>query len=281
MSSDPPSDKASIFLKALRGVLRPLVRALVAQGIGAPAFYRLVKQTYVDVAAETLGQGATDSRISVMTGVHRRDVKDMRATSLTDDADIRRKVSTLTTVVGRWLGGDDTTDDTGQPIPLPRSRAEGVSFEALVQSVSRDIRPRTILDELLRQKIVTRVDDMVHLNLDSLIGPADLDQRMHFFAANLGDHMNAAVENLLEDAPTNLERAVFYNNLTDQSIAKIEAEARLLSNDALMKINKQARALQDADSTLSRNTNSFRFGVFFFHAKAKDGTKGTNDNDIS
>lgn len=276
MSTPVPPTPTDLFEKALRGILRPLVRALIAKGVTAPALYRILKQTYVDVSTDTLGEDATDSRISVATGVHRRDVKEMRELRDKGAADARRKVSTLSTVVGRWLGSDDTTDAQGGPIPLPRSSKIGPNFEALVQSVSRDVRPRTILDELIRQNIATLDGDTVTLSLDALVGPADFDQRVHFFAHNLGDHMNAAVENLLDETPQHLERAVFYNHLSKDAISEIETNARTLSNDLLLTINKQARTLQDRDVQEGTGTQRFRFGVFFYQENEDDAEEGNN-----
>jgi hypothetical protein len=269
-----------MFDKALRGILRPLVRAMIAKGVTAPALYRIVKQTYVDVAIDTLGEGATDSRVSVLTGVHRRDVKDMRGLRDAGAEDARRKVSILSTVVGRWLGGDETTDAAGSPITLERSRGQGVTFEGLVQSISRDIRPRTVLEELLRQNIVTvDAQDRVTLSLDALVGPKDFDQRVHFFAHNVGDHMNAAVENLLDDDPQHLEQAVFYTHLSEASVAQIEAEARSLSREALLSVNKLARSLQDADIKAADDAHRFRYGVFFFQEDEGTTPNGETSND--
>lgn len=274
MDPTEPQDKTPLFTKALKAILRPLVRVLISEGIPAPEFYRILKQTYVDVSAETLGPSATDSRISVMTGVHRRDVKEMRALTDGDAADLRRKVSTLSTVVGRWLGGANTTDETGAPLPLPRSGPGGDTFEALVQSVSRDVRPRTILDEMIRQKLVSVEGDTVVLSLDALVGPADLDQKVHFFASNVGDHMNAAVENLLSEDPTHFERAVFYNYLSQASVQELEREARELSGRALLRINKKAHALQKQDVADGSGKHRFRYGIFFYQEDEADSAEG-------
>ena len=83
-----PFTKSSLFEQAVRAILRPLVRALIAQGVTAPSFYRIIKQTYVEVAANAAGNAATDSQVSVMTGVHRRDVKTLRAAETDADASV-------------------------------------------------------------------------------------------------------------------------------------------------------------------------------------------------
>ena len=47
MNNADPSPKAEVFERALKSVLRPMMRMLISKGIAAPAFYRLVKQTFV------------------------------------------------------------------------------------------------------------------------------------------------------------------------------------------------------------------------------------------
>lgn len=254
--------KSSIFERALRGMLRPLVRALIAQGVTAPAFYRILKRTYVEVAAEELRDAATNSAISVATGVHRRDVKTFRQPLDAESEKDRKSFSKLATVVGRWLSDPNFLDASGDPKPLPRTGA--VSFDRLVEDVSRDVRPRAVLDELVRQEVVRLEDDQVVLDPAALVGSANLDQKLHFFSLNLGDHMNAAVDNLLAEKAPFLERAVFYNLLTKDSVETIEAETRELWIDALRKINATARTRQLQDQDNADATHRFRFGVFFY-----------------
>lgn len=273
-----PFSKSSLFERAVRRILRPLVRALIAQGVTAPALYRIVKQTYVEVAADDLGDAATDSRINVMTGVHRRDVKEFRTRDQTESEETQRKVSILLTVVGRWMSDPDYLDN-GAPRALPRFASNGPSFEALAQSVSRDIRPRTVLDELTRQKITALEEDHVHLLAEGLVGSADTDQKLHFFAHNLGDHMQAAVENLLSEDPQHLERAVFYNHLDETSVNAIETDARRISMDSLRQINALAAGYQAQDTTKPSATHRFRFGVFFYKEDEIADAKGKTADD--
>jgi hypothetical protein len=189
--------RATAFSKAVQWLLRPLVRALIAQGVTALALYQVIKRIYVEVAEEELaraGEKPTDSRINVLTGVHRRDIRAFRTRAESGEAETRRKVTIIATVLGRWLGDPATTDAEGRARPLPRSSDGGASFDALVEGVSRDIRPRAVLDELTRQGLVAIDPEsgLIELRAEAFFGPADLDQRVHFFAANLGDHIAAA-----------------------------------------------------------------------------------------
>lgn len=270
-------------MKSVAGLLRPLVRALIAQGVTAPALYRLVKRIYVDVAEQDYRLGdepPTDSRISMLTGVHRRDVREFRRGSGGETAETRQKVTTIATVLGHWLASAETTDANGQPLPLPRSAKEGPSFDAMVEAVSRDVRPRTVLDELLRQNLVEMdAADRVCLRSDAFLGPADLEQKIFFFSENVGDHIAAAVDNLLAEEPAFMERAVFYNRLMPGSVDEIETTARRLGGELLVEVNRMANERQAEDVALSGSTERFRLGVFFYRENSQDRRdEGTDDD---
>lgn len=268
------SSPAEIFARVLKGLMRPLVKAMIAHGLTAPAVYRLLKEVFVEVAERDFaldGKSPTDSRISVLTGVHRKDVRAIREAGPDDGANLRDRVTAMASVIGRWLADPETTDAEGRPLALPRQAAEGPSFERLAMSVSTDIRPRTVLDELLRQRLVVADQETGLLRLDSgaFIGPAETQQKIHFFSQNVGDHIAAATANLLaEESETPfIERAVFYNRLTPASVDALEAEARRLGADALTRLNRDAFRRQAADQERDDADERFRFGVFFYRAK--------------
>ncbi|MEM0944498.1 MAG: DUF6502 family protein, partial [Pseudomonadota bacterium] len=235
--------------------------------VTAPALYRILKQVYVDVAERDFlleGERQTDSRISMLTGVHRRDVKALRGADRTAETATQEKVTTLASVIGRWLAGPGTVGPDGVPKPLPRSEGDGPTFDTLVRSVSKDIRPRTVLDELARQGLVSQEDGLITLRADAFLGPADPDQKVVFFAENVGDHIAAAVDNLLAEDPRFMERAVFYNRLTPASVDDLEGIAREAGGDLLMRLNSLANEKQTGDLEAPDGTHRFRFGIFFF-----------------
>ena len=142
------------LLSALRRLLRPLVKLLTAQGLTYPMLADLLKQIYVDVAVRefALGEAApTDSRVSLLTGVHRKDVKRLRGAPVTDEA-MPAAVALGAQLAAAWTTRRELRDRNGRPRPLPRlaSQGGGRSFEALVASISKDIRARPLLDEWLR-----------------------------------------------------------------------------------------------------------------------------------
>ena len=284
MSAENANVPTEVFARVLRGILRPLIRALIARGMTAPAFYRLTKQIYVEVADAEFGlegERPTDSRISILTGVHRRDVKEMRAADLNADEAVQHKVNAITTVLGRWLASAATTDGGGRPRPLQRS-GEG-SFDELVASVNRDVRPRTILDEMIRQNLVfLDASGLLHLRAEAFVGPDDMDQKVFFFGENVGDHIAAATDNLLSEDPKHLERAVFYNHLTAESVDEIEASAREGGSALLGDLNRLAHMRQSADVEAGQGDERFRFGIFFYRTvETTDGAEDSTDTEVS
>lgn len=277
MSDRPGQTREALFASVLKGLLRPLVRALIASGVTAPTAYRLLKEVYVEVAEGEFaldGKRQTDSRIHLLTGVHRKDVRAIREAGFEDREPTRIRVALLTSLVGRWLGDPETTDADGRPLALPPRAAQGPSFERLAREVSTDMRPRTLLDEMLAQRLVTVHSESGNIALDpeAIVGPADLSQKVHFFAENVADHIAAATENLLAEegkAPF-FERAVFYNRLTPGSVDAIEATARALGTEALGTVNRIGLAHQNADADLPEATSRFRFGIVFYRTEDPD-----------
>ena len=69
------------LISAVRFMLRPLVKLLLAHSITFPFMSNLLKSIYVEVATNDFrieGKPQTDSRISLLSGVHRKDVKNLR-----------------------------------------------------------------------------------------------------------------------------------------------------------------------------------------------------------
>ena len=263
MSKGPTPPSSTTMTSILRGLLRPLVRTLIRHGVTVPVLYRLLKEVYVEVASDDFAlddKPSTDSRISVLTGVHRRDVRTIRAARDLDQAEARQQTTLLATVVGRWLG----LAKDGAPPPLSRTGPDP-SFETLVRELNRDIRPRTILDELLRQGLVSEDDaGLLQLRTDRVFGPDRNDQKILFFAENIGDHLAAASANLASDDPPFFERAVFYNNLTAASVDEIEAHARQDGQALLVALNGAAKDLQVRDADATEPKQRFRVGLYFY-----------------
>jgi hypothetical protein len=264
-----------MLLRSARRLLRPLVRLLIRRGVTFPAVADVLRSLYVEVAAHELltePRARTDSRISLLTGVHRKEIRRWR--SETHEPDTVPPVITLTSqIIARWLRDAEFVDAEGQPRALPRlPRAEGgPSFESLVQSATSDVRPRAVLDDWLNHGIVT-VDAADHVVLDTAAfvpRPGSAEQ-LFYFGRNLHDHLAAATANVMAEGPAPfLERAAHYDNLSPTTVARLEAMGREAGQRLLTEFNRQAldfldtndRELKSAPETPRHRLN---LGLYLF-----------------
>lgn len=257
------------LVAALRHVLKPLIRLLLSYGVRYQTFCDLAKRSYIEVAEDEFkldNKSQTDSRISLLTGVHRRDVNRLRNESLEANA-LPIQSSMSAQVLAIWSGQSEYLDAQGVPLPLPRlvSRGGECSFEALVRSVSKDFRARVVLDEWLRQGIATLDDqDNVHLVTDAFVSPQGFEEKVFYFGQNIHDHLAATVHNLATDAQPFLERCVYYDNLTAESIKEYERIARSAGMRALHTVNRHAIELQKRDAEKPDAIYRTNFGLYNF-----------------
>ena len=92
------------------------------------------------------------------------------------------------------------------------------------------------------------------------------DELTGYFGANLGDHAEAAADNLAaapEPGPY-FERAVHYNNLTPESLSQLEALAAQRQSEVLKELSNLAGLLQKRDASEEIAVGRFRCGSFIY-----------------
>lgn len=256
-------------MAATRRLLRPLVRLLISRSIPYPMAAELLRWLYVDVAVRQFpldDKPQTDSRISLLTAVHRREVKRLRRQK---DPGFRSPsaASLGSRLVTLWTTQPEYLDAGGVPRPLPyvSSDPRQPSFETLVRSVSRDIRPRVVLDEWIRLG-VARLDESerIHLVVEAFVPVKGNEELAYYFGRNVHDHLAACAHNLLGEGEPFLERSVQYNHLTRESVGEIETLSREEGMRALKKVNARALELQVQDSGKEGATQRMNLGLYFF-----------------
>lgn len=255
------------LVQAARALLQPLAQLAVAKGLPCAAVESLLREAFVQAASEAHAQLAPHrrvSRIATATGLSRREVT--RLTQAPQRAQPRRPLSAE--VFGRWASDPRYRDARGRPRALPRQGA-APSFETLAQSVTRDVHPRSLLDELLRLGLaeLDAPRDMVRLVRDAFVPRGDSERMLGFLGQNVGDHLGAAVANVLGGGVQHFEQAVFADELSASSLQAvqhtIETQWRALSA-ALV---PQLEALIEQDRAAGRPQDQrLRVGLFSFSA---------------
>lgn len=263
--------------RAIRQLLKPLVGLLLDNGLTYGWLTKLLKVIYVDVAETEFSlrdKKQTDSRISLLTGVHRKDVRRIRC----EDKDGFEPPSSIflgAQLVAIWTTEPGFLDKSGKPAPLARLPSTAlekqiVSFEQLVTLVNKDIRPRAILDEWLRLGAVSiNEHDEVCLKVDAFIPARGFDEKVYYLGKNIHDHMAAARENVQSEDPPFLERSVYYDMLTDDSVSKLETLSEQKAMEMLQYLNTHARKLQRKDKAKKNAERRMNFGVYFYNDKEK------------
>ena len=268
--SGPVTPPLSLVM-ALKRLLRPLVRLLLSFSVQYPYLANLLKLTYVEVATREFpleDRPQSDSRISLLTGIHRQDVKRLRGEMMTD-APPPPVVSLGAQLVSRWLGEAAYLDAKGRPKPLPRLATHGgdASFERLVQTVNKDIRPRVVLDEWLRLGVAELDNqDRVMLRTESFVPAHGVEEKLFYFGKVIHDHLAASEHNLTTGQPPMLDRCVYFDQLTEQSAEQLADYARSLAGEAMQALNRRALELQQADAAKPEATNRINFGLYFYRA---------------
>lgn len=259
--------RSQIVLGSALKVLRPLVRLLLRNGVAYPAFAAALKMVFLQAARDELAarrMPATDSALTLLSGVHRRDVRRLGRDPADADEPDGAPLSLAAEVVGRWMSDAAYLSADGQARELARTGAG--SFDDLVQGVSRDVRPRAVLDEMLRLGVARESETGIALQGDGLAPRQGFEELGALFSANLHDHLAAAAANLQGDANF-LEQAVFVDEITAESALALQRASAQAWRDALRTVMPVARERFDADATrapAAQRTHRARFGVYFF-----------------
>ncbi|WP_332673598.1 DUF6502 family protein [Aromatoleum sp.] len=270
-----PTPPASL-LQALRRVMRPLVRLMLRKGVTYTYFSDMMKGVFVEVATGEFrldDKPPTDSRISLITGVHRKDVRRLREAAPDLALALPEALTLGAHLVSMWMNRAPFCDSPGRPAPLPRLASVGGerSFDTLVASASKDIRARVVLDEWLRLGVVRMDDqDRVHLQTRAFVPQKGFDEKAAYFGHNIHDHACAAVHNLTVDGPPFFERSVHYDGLSPAGVDEIRAVVATEGMEALMRFNELASALEARDTTAPSARQRVTIGLFFYTEPARE-----------
>jgi Family of unknown function (DUF6502) len=265
------SKRQLLIANAVKRVLRPFVKLMLANNLTYTFAIDLIKALFVEVADTDFSldnKRQTDSRISLMSGVHRKDVKRLRETPPDVEDVMPDNVSLGSQLIALWNADPVYLNGQGMPRPLPRFAATNAeqSFESLVRTLSTDIHPRAVLDEWLRLGIARLDDDnLVHLTTDMFIPQEGFEEKVFYFGHNLHDHAQAAVSNVIGQRTDFFERCVHYDQLSESSVEVIAEFAKKQSMRVLRGVNKVADVSAFNDQDSQKATMRMTYGIYFYH----------------
>jgi hypothetical protein len=258
------------LVAAIFRLLRPLVRLLLRHGIPVGVMTDVMRQVYVDVAFEEFGlpgRKQTTSRVSILTGLSRKEVARLRRLTMWDDYEAMQQYHRAARVMSAWVREPEFHDANGQPAPLPID-GDRASFAVLVRRHSGDMPVRAVLDELLRVRAVERLDDgRIRLLARSYVPAAGEVEKLAILGTDVAG-LIATIDWNLRCPPSEayFQRKVQYDNLPSEVMAELQALTRERAQ-ALIEQLDLWMAARDRDATPTvQGTGRKRamLGIYYF-----------------
>jgi len=258
-------------------LLRPLVRILLRNGVSFQSFSDIAKWVYVDVAGKEFGikgRKQSISRISVVTGLSRKEVLRVKQLAKPDDRDSSEKYNRAARVIAAWRREKDFTDDTGNPVPLPITGPK-TTFSKLVKRFSGDVPVRATLDELIRVGAVQQLGDgRVRLIARSYIPESSDSDKLYILGKDVAHLISTIDHNLkIPDAMGPLfQREVAYDNLPDEVLTQFRKLSAKKTQSLLESLDRWL-AQRDRDVTPTvkgKGRNQAGLGIYYFEEPYSD-----------
>ncbi|MCU4580550.1 hypothetical protein KTJ32_06025 [Acinetobacter gyllenbergii] len=260
-----PQD-AETTLDSIYPMMQHIARWLIHSGVGYTDFVAALKPIFYEQALlelDRIKQNKTDSAVSLLSGLHRKDVSSFRQQAKQTATETPNfAISVPARVIARWIALD-------LPTQIPVSGEEN-SFEALVKHISTEKHPRSILFELQRLGVVVQIDQDVMLQQHSFTPDNQMQESKALFSANLSDHLAAGIDNFISEKPfTHLEQAVHAEKLTAQSVEALRELSIELWQDMAKQLLNAAIHHCDQDQEKADAHYQFRFGVYQYDTQIK------------
>jgi hypothetical protein len=261
------------LIRATAAAVRPFVARLLALGVPFGWVERRVRELFVEVAEAEVARPdrrATDSRITVLTGINRKEVRRIRSAGPRSRDRGTFSMNHVTSLVGRWMTDPATTDRAGRPRVIPYRAKRGPSFMKLAQHVTTDLAPGVLLEQLVASGAAeVRDGNMVALRTPAYVPRAGSAEQLQILAEDPAELIETILRNALaEGGERLLQRKVYYDNLGSDAAARIRAQMRREGQRFLGRVNRLlARYDRDRNPKAARGARHYAgVGVYFFEA---------------
>jgi hypothetical protein len=266
----------AIYAAILR-VLRPLIRLLLRHGVPFGTFSDLAKRVYVEVVLEEFGipgRKQTHSRVSILTGLSRKEVLRVTRMERPDDTETSDRYNRAARVIGGWVRDERFQDGSGNPAPLP-VEGEGATFSGLVKEYSGDVPHRAILDELLRVGAAERTENgNVRLLARGYIPFAGDEEKLEILGTDVSLLIGTIDHNLqAEPGKAFFQRKTMFDNLPDEAVEELRSELAAHAERFLEQADRRLSA-RDRDvhpETPGTGRRRAGIGIYWFEDEGEGG----------
>lgn len=257
-------------LNALQLVLRPIVKLLFRYGIGYNQFAEVVKTVFVDVGGSEFGirgRPTNISRVAVMTGLTRKEVRRLRTKLETGDSSVTVKSTPITEILRRWNSEDEFLDSAGRPAILPFV-GEQKSFSSLVKRFGGDVPAGAMRTELRRVGSISENSDGDLSISKRSFWPADETEKLE---AAMVHHVYPLLCNVVHNTdPANSENgraqlAAYSLNISKEDRPRLKRMCSDRLNDMAESFDDLFMAFESRDeSDKGANKAPVTVGMYYF-----------------
>lgn len=253
------------LLRAARRVLRPLVRILLRNGISAQTFQELARKEYVDVAHEEFGldgRKQTVSRVSVLTGLSRKEVSRLQALPPLDTLDqaFRNRASA---VLSGWAVDADFHDAKGDPLDLSFD-GQTPNFVDLVRRYSGDMQPRAVADVLVKNGALTLVEGRFRMQRRGYVPLDDPTAMVDMLGTDAAELIETMDHNIQADGDKLLQAKVLAENLPAEHLEEFKSFSKRLARHVLDELTHWLQA-RDEGADFSGDEKRYEVGLGLYH----------------
>ena len=241
-------------------------------GVGYREFAEIAKCAFVDVSTNDFGlrgRPTNISRVAVMTGLTRKEVKRLRDKIASGDETAASRVIPPTEILHQWYSNPDFIDESGRPKPLPFD-GEGVTFTSLVKQFGGDIPPGAMRTELKRVDAVSEDPDGTLTAIRRHHISKDLDKVVHHaFGQAIFGLAHAVNHNMSDDqvGPW-VERVAWTTRVRDDERPRVRRVAQDRAEEFVQSIDDLFAAYEtiNRDIEPSDSESVVGIGVFYFES---------------
>ncbi|MCB0344960.1 MAG: hypothetical protein KDD66_07575 [Bdellovibrionales bacterium] len=205
--------------EVLRAMLKPILRYCLKRALNIQHITEKIKEILLEIAVEEIeetGEKVNVSRLSVMTGIHRRDVSRLHKEKRSKTPESTH----IENIINRWEQDPAFITKAGKP-KLLSFQTDDSEFHTLVRKVLREVGPAAILFEMERQGLVEKTNRGLKLvrHVHRLEEPSKI---LNLFAENAATLAKAAEQNAFEPGdPRNLHLRTEYKNIYQSDVPAI------------------------------------------------------------
>jgi hypothetical protein len=259
---DPGLPKAKT-LELLATVLEPVIRLMLRVGITWKEFSELAKAKFVDVATDDFGirgRPTNVSRVAILTGLDRRDVKKLR--DVPAERHAKGYQSKASQILSAWHHDVEFLDAQGRAAALP-IEGDVASFTAIMQRYAPALPIVAMIKELKSAHAIEELPDGRIRPLSRHYVPGELSaERLRLWASVMSDLANTIEHNLSRDesTPARFERRALSLRVSPDALPEFRALIESEGQAFLERVDDWLSARE-----VSESGECIRLGVGVYH----------------